>query len=92
MMGVLLCFYLRVELLIECGSKSRALHLSAHAAEILVSGDEERKAVLAPGTLRRSCLTGVERADVFAVRRNDQHAARAGRPKVAARIDFQSVR
>ncbi len=44
-----------------------------------------------PGTIRRPCFAGVERTDVFAFRRNDQHAAGACRPKVAALIDFQSA-
>src|SRR4029077_15093664 len=46
------------------GSKSRALHLCAHAAEILVSSDEKRRAIVAPGAIRLG-LASCQRAEIL---------------------------
>src|SRR5437867_56413 len=67
-----------------------SFHLRLYPAQEHIGRDVERRAIIAPRTIgggfaRPDC------AQVFAVRAENQHAARAGGPQVAASVHFHAV-
>ena len=64
--------------------------LQPHPHQVHVGGDVERAAVVAEGAVGGG-LAGADGAEVLALRRDDQHAARPGGEQVALGVDLQAV-